>query len=183
LLDRLRQPVTYWRKNQFLSILSRRLYLKKSNYIFMGVAGVILGVAVLIAMAGGPRVVMSGIMSANGGPENLDTAPTRLSEKGDFQVSYTSSLDLVPVNQMHTWTIRVETAGGEPIEGAEIMVDGGMPQHRHGLPTTPQVTQDLGEGEYLVEGLRFHMPGWWEVKFQVTANGKSDSVTFNLDLK
>jgi hypothetical protein len=77
----------------------------------------------------------------------------------------------------------VETADGQPVENAAIVVDGGMPQHGHGLPTQPQVTQNLGGGDYLVEGLKFQMPGWWEVKFRITADGQSDGVIFNLVLQ
>ena len=58
-----------------------------------------------------------------------------------------------------------------------------MPQHGHGLPTRPQVTQDLGNGDYLVEGLKFQMIGWWEVRYTITASEQSDSITFNLVLK
>jgi hypothetical protein len=77
----------------------------------------------------------------------------------------------------------VETADGQPVENAEIVVDGGMPQHDHGLPTAPQVTQELGNGDYLVEGFKFHMDGWWEIKFVVNSAGQSDGVTFNLLLE
>jgi hypothetical protein len=69
------------------------------------------------------------------------------------------------------------------VDDAEITVDGGMPQHGHGLPTSPQVTQNLGGGDYLVEGVKFQMLGWWEVKFNINANGQSDTVTFNLILE
>jgi len=31
--------------------------------------------------------------------------------------------------------------------------------------------------------MKFQMTGWWEVKFDVTANGQHDKVTFNLILK
>jgi hypothetical protein len=41
---------------------------------------------------------------------------------------------------------------GEPVENATIAVDGDMPEHGHGLPTCPQVTKYLGNGDYLVEG-------------------------------
>lgn len=71
---------------------------------------------------------------------------------------------------------------GMPVEGATISVDGGMPQHGHGLPTTPRVTRALGEGAYQVEGLKFNMGGWWEVKFRIEAAAGVDSVTFNLAL-
>lgn len=57
-----------------------------------------------------------------------------------------------------------------------------MPRHGHGLPTSPQVTADLGGGRYRVEGVKFHMFGWWEFKFAITAAAGQDSVTFNLDL-
>jgi hypothetical protein len=58
-----------------------------------------------------------------------------------------------------------------------------MPQHGHGLPTVPQVTKYLGDGFYQVEGLKFHMPGWWVVKFNIVRNEMTDNVTFNLMLK
>ncbi len=116
-------------------------------------------------------------------PANLDTSATRKSDKGLFQATITPSVSPVPVNQIHSWTLHVETADGQPVLGAKITVDGNMPQHRHGLPTQPEVTQDLGNGDYLVEGMKFQMSGWWVVSFQITANDQSDSVSFNLMLK
>lgn len=89
----------------------------------------------------------------------------------------------LPLNQIHSWTIHIETADGQPVEGAEILVDGGMPQHGHGLPTQPEVTEDLGNGDYRVEGMKFQMLGFWEVKFNINADGQSDNVTFNLILE
>lgn len=77
----------------------------------------------------------------------------------------------------------ITTPDGSPIENAEISVDGGMPQHGHGLPTSPKVTEYLGDGEYRVEGLRFQMTGFWEVKFDIRAGGQSDSITFNMILR
>jgi hypothetical protein len=61
-------------------------------------------------------------------------------------------------------------------------VDGGMPQHGHGLPTKPLVTRQLGNGDHLVEGMKFNMGGWWVVKFRVNAAQGPDSVVFNLKL-
>ena len=34
-----------------------------------------------------------------------------------------------------------------------------MPEHNHGFPTAPRVTENLGEGDYLLEGMRFNMGG------------------------
>lgn len=64
-----------------------------------------------------------------------------------------------------------------------LAVEGEMPQHGHGLATQPGVSRYLGEGRYLVEGVRFQMGGGWVMKVAVTANGQTDTVRFNLLLK
>ena len=43
------------------------------------------------------------------------------------------------------------------------MCDGGMPAHGHGFNTAPRVTRELDDGAFLVEGVRFHMGGDWEL--------------------
>ena len=116
-------------------------------------------------------------------PSDLDYATTRVSDNELFRVSYESSAASVPVNQMHQWTLHVETADGLPVDNATITVDGDMPQHGHGLPTRPQVTQNLGNGDYLVEGLKFQMAGWWVMDFTISADGQTDAVHFNMMLK
>ncbi|HSK88663.1 MAG TPA: FixH family protein [Anaerolineales bacterium] len=116
-------------------------------------------------------------------PSDLNYATRRDSDNGLYRVSYTASTGTVPVNQMHQWTLHVETADGQIVEGAAITVDGDMPQHGHGLPTRPQVTQYLGSGDYLVEGMKFQMGGWWLMDFTITANGQTDAVHFNMMLK
>ena len=112
----------------------------------------------------------------------LDFSTTRLSENGLFRVSYVSSQSIVPVNQMHQWTLHVETVDGELVEDATITVDGDMPEHGHGLPTRPQVTEYLGNGDYLVEGMKFQMGGWWVMDFTITTNSNTDAVHFNMKL-
>jgi hypothetical protein len=58
-----------------------------------------------------------------------------------------------------------------------------MPEHGHGLPTEPEVNDETAPGVYLVEGMKFSMPGWWVVTFHVKSGSSEDSVTFNLRLK
>ncbi len=132
------------------------------------VAGVLAGGAMLVKM--------------NHVPANLDDHTTRTSQGGLFNATYTPSVTPVPINELHAWTLHLETPDGTPIEGARIHVDGDMPQHGHGLPTHPQVTRNLGNGDYLVEGLKFQMGGWWVMDFKVTTQGRTDTVRFNLML-
>jgi hypothetical protein len=157
--------------------------LNNARPFLLGFAALILVGAVLVLLMGGPPMLMGRVMNMGAAPGDADTAASRVSDQGIFHVWYISAIDPVPINQIHSWTLGIETVSGQPVDQAEITVSGGMPQHGHGLPTRPQVTQNLGEGNYLVEGLRFHMPGWWEVKFNITADGESDSVTFYLQLR
>ena len=123
---------------------------------------------------------MEGMAMGNELPSDLDTSSTLMTEQETYQVSIHSNLDPIAINQIHTWNLHVETPEGQPVESAEITVGGGMPQHNHGFPTSPQVTKDLGGGDYLVEGIKFSMAGWWEMSFDITADGQTDSVTFNM---
>lgn len=150
----------------------------KTTRLVLWIVGILGGLALAFVIA------MSMMMARMGDvPADLDYSTARLSENGLFKVSYNASTGTVPVNQMHEWTLHVETADGQPVEDAAITVDGDMPQHGHGLPTRPQVTKNLGGGDYLVEGMKFQMGGWWVMDFTITANGQTDSVHFNMMLK
>lgn len=116
-------------------------------------------------------------------PSDLDLSATRLSDGGNFRVSYRSDIEPVPVNRIHGWTLTVETADGRPVTDIVIDIDGDMPEHGHGLPTQPEVTQDIGDGTYLVEGMKFSMPGWWVIKFYMKTQDKEEEVSFNLLVK
>lgn len=144
---------------------------------------VLLGIFLLMPVIG-PRFLHPIMMGESAAaPDDIDTSATRTTDSGLFQVSWRSDAGEVPLNEIHTWTLTVTTPDGSPVENAEISVDGGMPQHGHGLPTSPKVTEYLGAGEYRVEGLRFQMIGFWEVKFDIRAGGQSDSITFNMILR
>lgn len=122
-------------------------------------------------------------MDMGGGPEGLDTSTEKMTDNGLFHISVSSELDPLALNEMHSWTVHVETAAGEAVEGAEIMVDGGMPEHNHGFPTAPEITEELGGGDYLLEGVKFSMAGWWELKLNIDDGDQADVVTFNLILE
>lgn len=103
------------------------------------------------------------------------------SENGRFSVSYTSQLDPIAINRMHSWTLHVSDANGAPVSEAAITIKGGMPQHNHGLATQPTI-EPSGEGDYLLQGLRFHMMGYWELELTITVGSISDTVMIPLAL-
>ena len=111
-----------------------------------------------------------------------DGTMTRMSGSKRFRVSMHSNIDPVPLSRIHSWTLHLETPEGVAIDGAQIGVYGDMPAHRHGLPTRPKVTENLGGGDYLIEGVKFTMPGRWQLLLIITADGKRDKAKFNVDL-
>ncbi|MGE3344789.1 MAG: FixH family protein [Vicinamibacterales bacterium] len=105
----------------------------------------------------------------------------RTSAGGRYVGTLEPSAELRP-RRMQTVRVTLRDADGAAVDGAQILVDGGMPQHGHGLPTKPRVTRSLGDGVYEIEGVRFNMGGWWEFRLQVEAARGVDTITFNLDL-
>jgi hypothetical protein len=138
--------------------------------------------ALRLALLMATLVVLPACSTMTGPPAGLDQATTRPTDAGLYITMIEADQTPAPVGRLHTWTIRVTTPAGHPVEDAAITVDGDMPQHGHGLPTQPQVTRYLGEGRYLVEGMRFNMHGWWTLSFAISAERGADQVTFNLVL-
>ena len=126
--------------------------------------------------------LLGGCMIFTRAPAGLDYSRTRTSEAGLYRATIRPQGDTIPQGKLHRWTLHLETAGGAPVDGCTITVDGGMPQHGHGLPTKPRVTRALGEGDHLVEGMKFNMGGWWVVKFAVASEAGRDTVVFNVKL-
>ena len=127
--------------------------------------------------------LLTGCMLFARAPQNLDYSRTRTSEAGRYRATIRPPGDSIAKGRLQRWTLHVETAAGVPVDSGDFSVDGGMPQHGHGLPTTPRVTRALGHGDHLVEGMKFNMGGWWVVKFRVSAEPGRDSVVFDVELR
>lgn len=116
------------------------------------------------------------------GAADRDLSRDRVTDGGLFRVSIDDAPEPIAINALHRWTLLVSSPSGEPIDGASISIDGGMPAHDHGLPTAPRMTEALGDGRYLIEGMKFQMPGHWTVTFDITVDRTTDSATFDLML-
>lgn len=112
-------------------------------------------------------------------PKDLDLALTRPTVENRYVVTLQPPVQPAAINQLHVWRVLLTTPTGAPVAQARIQVDGGMPQHGHGLPTKPQVTRELPGGGYLIEGMKFSMTGWWEIKLAIDGPAGADRVTFN----
>jgi hypothetical protein len=116
-------------------------------------------------------------------PETRDYGRVRSTEGGLYRVSIKAPDDAPPTGKIHEWILHIEDTTGVAVDSATICVDGGMPEHGHGLPTTPEMTGPPANGDYRIEGMKFSMSGWWVVKFVIQARAGTDSVRFNFSLR
>jgi len=144
------------------------------------VAALALVAAVAATGCGHLMMMMHGSDVARPAETEFGTGP-RASASLQFTATLQPDQPLRP-RRMQTVRVAITDAAGAPVDDATIQIDGGMPQHGHGLPTRPRVTRALGNGLYEIEGVRFNMGGWWEFKLAIHAPSGSDIVTFNLAL-
>jgi hypothetical protein len=133
----------------------------------------------LTVLAGGQAAMMT--MKAGRPPANEFGLGPRSSSSMTYRAMLITDEPL-RTRKLQTIQVVITDRDGHPLDGAAIEIDGGMPQHGHGLPTRPRVSRALGGGTYEIEGLRFNMGGWWELKLSITSPVGTDIITFNLGL-
>lgn len=116
------------------------------------------------------------------GDFSKSSATTVLSADKKYRVSLYSNTFPIPIQKIHTWTARIEQANGKPLENAKIYIHGGMPIHRHGFPVTPRVRKHLGNGEFLIEGVKFSMMGDWEIRLNIKEQTVRDRAVFRIKI-
>ena len=108
-------------------------------------------------------------------PCDVPAGATRL-ESGRYLIGFKA--DAVEVARHFSVDLAICPKSGQP-EAEAVKVDASMPEHRHGMNYAPAV-KALGPGRWRAEGLMFHMPGRWELAFEVTAGGTTDRLTETL---
>lgn len=121
-------------------------------------------------------------MGHAGAHDDADLSTRRVSKQGTYAVSYEPAQQPIPKRTLHAWTVEVRTRDGRPVVGASIRIDGGMPDHGHGLPTQPAVREALGNGRYVIDGMKFNMGGYWVVDLTISSSEGTDDVRFELKL-
>jgi hypothetical protein len=86
----------------------------------------------------------------------------------------------VAIGSFQTWILELRDARGDPVTGAAVAIAGGMPGHGHGLPTQPQVTEEIGVGRYRIEGVKLNMAGAWVIEVFVQTAAGRDRLRFDL---
>ena len=132
----------------------------------------------------GLAALLAGILAAVylTAPQGADPeiALPKKTTSGLFVASFEPERGVIRQGELQSWLLTVKTVAGGPVEGAAITISGGMPQHRHGLPTSPQATGYLGDGRYRIDGVKFTMSGLWQLHFAISAAAGSDTVVFDV---
>ena len=133
--------------------------------------------AAAAASADGPSSVTPGE------PEGAASAPaerfTVPSKTGTFWVQWTADPWPIPVSDPFALEVALfaDEACTQPITlpdaGVPLSVDAGMPHHGHGMNVKPKVERlaAASDARFRVTGMLFHMPGRWELMFDLSREG------------
>jgi len=101
-------------------------------------------------------------------------------EQAAFVLAYKTTPTPIPVGRHFVIDFVLCPRDGAALP-TEIRVDAAMPQHRHGMNYRPSV-RSQGAGAYRAEGLMFHMPGRWELVFELRGGGAPLRLTQSLQV-
>ncbi|MDG2118859.1 MAG: FixH family protein [Gammaproteobacteria bacterium] len=111
-----------------------------------------------------------------------DTLPIfKANSSQGYIVRVYSDLNPIVLNRIHQWQLSIER-NNKPVSDANVTLTGGMPNHDHGLPTQPEVTSESEPGRYIVDGIRFHMPGLWQIIINISGTEPLDTATIEFKL-
>ncbi len=101
--------------------------------------------------------------------EEISGAKRRI-ENANYEIVFSSAPGPIETGKHFSLDFTVCPRGrARPPES--VRVDAVMPEHRHGMNYLPVVVA-RGDGRYRADGLMLHMPGHWEIRFDVvTAAG------------
>ncbi|HPU52134.1 MAG TPA: hypothetical protein PK359_11295 [Burkholderiaceae bacterium] len=63
-----------------------------------------------------------------------------------------------------------------------LNVDATMPEHRHGMNYTPRISR-AGAQQFRADGLLLHMPGRWQMSFDLRIDGRTERLVHELVLR
>ena len=110
-----------------------------------------------------------------------DLKGAQQAESARYIVAWRTQPGKIAVGRNFTMDLVVCPKGGNP-PADSVQVDAQMPEHGHGMNYKAAV-KPAGGGRFRAEGMMFHMPGRWELAFDVKGGGKTDKLTHSLVLE
>jgi hypothetical protein len=113
-------------------------------------------------------------------PAPPDFAPRGRLESGDIVVLYRTAPPVIEIGQL--FAVEAVICAGEGAGVTSLRMDARMPEHRHGMNYRPRVVA-RGDGRYVAEGLLFHMPGRWQLLFDVHRDRRTERLEADVVLE
>ena len=102
-------------------------------------------------------------------------------ENGHYAVVFKTMPDPIAVGSHFSVDFAV-CPQGDAEKPRTVRIDAQMPEHRHGMNYRPVVVAS-GPGAYRADGLMFHMPGRWDLLFDVVTSAGSERLTVPLSIE
>jgi hypothetical protein len=111
-------------------------------------------------------------------------------ESAVYVVAYRAQPAKIEVGKHFALDIVACAKGGAPAP-ARVAVDAFMPEHGHGMnyqavvkaSGNPRDARRAGDMNFRAEGLMFHMPGRWDLYFDVQGAGGTERLTRSITLE
>jgi hypothetical protein len=103
-------------------------------------------------------------------PDAPASAPLRVvSNDETWLVVYRLRPPSIPLNEPFAVEVTIfdQRRNQAQVSDLTLHVDAAMPEHRHGMNVVAEVWKN-NDGSYTATGLVFHMPGRWELYFDIT---------------
>ena len=109
---------------------------------------------------------------------------TALSNAGTYRVSWRADPDPIPLNEGFSIDVWIEDPADPALEleSISLAADAAMPDHGHGMNRKPRVTRNT-DGSFRVDGMMFHMPGYWELYLDVLRGAIRERAQFVVELE
>jgi hypothetical protein len=131
-------------------------------------------VSVLRATALAAASMLAACTQAWGCGEALRGTTSRI-ENAHYEIAFAVVPEPIAAGKHFALDIAVCPRAGAEAPKA-LQVDAAMPEHRHGMNYRP-VVASRGPGRYRADGLMFHMPGRWDLYFDVATSAGSERLT------
>ncbi len=121
-------------------------------------------------------VVLLGFAAAGAQAQQCATAMSggTVVDAAHYELAYRTQPAKVAIGRH--FSLEVVVCGKAGAGGADgLQVDAFMPEHRHGMNYRASV-KPLGPGRFQVDGLMFHMPGRWDLLFDVSSGGRTERI-------
>jgi hypothetical protein len=102
---------------------------------------------------------------------------------GLFVVRYLATPAAIPMNAdfaLRAWVF-ANRDREQPLDDVELVVDAGMPEHKHGMVRAPRIER-RSDGSFEIRGMLFHMPGRWELYFDVVSGALTERAQVSVEL-